>query len=101
MTDDVEGWGAMSCRLEIAICDFKFEVPDQEKTPDPFSDPGWQVIRSPRADYNGLICTLRNFTTPAPYCNAIGPLANLSSSISTVLAPFNVTVSRFPLTVMS
>src|SRR5262245_30441304 len=25
--------------------------------------------------YNGLICTLRNFTVPAPYWSAIGPRA--------------------------
>jgi len=31
------------------------------------------------AGYSGLICTLRNFTTPPPYCSAIGPLACLLS----------------------
>ncbi len=35
--------------------------------------------RASRAGYNVLICTLRNFTTPAEYCNAIGPLGSLLS----------------------
>jgi hypothetical protein len=34
--------------------------------------------------YNGLICTLRHFITPEPYCRANGPLACFESCTSTV-----------------
>src|SRR5919108_3513677 len=53
------------------------------------------------ADYSGLISTLRNFTTPAPYCRAIGPLANLLSWVSTVVVPLRTTVICGPLAVIS
>ena len=37
-----------------------------------------------RTTYSGLIWTLRNLTTPWPYCSAIAPLACFESSASTV-----------------
>ncbi len=61
-----------------------------------------------RQSHNGLISTLRNFTTPlsfttpAPYCSAIRPLANLRSSTpSTVLCPLRITVNVGPWAVIS
>ena len=46
--------------------------------------------------YNALISTLRNLTTPAAYCNAIGPLASLLSLTLTVCTPLNTSVSSVP-----
>ena len=54
--------------------------------------------RRPRPDcfYSSRMRTLRNFTTPRPYCSAMGPSAYVESSMSTVCVPLSVTVSRVP-----
>ena len=44
---------------------------------------------------------MRNFTRPAPYCSAIGPLGNFSSLPSAVLVPFITTVISGPLAVFA
>src|ERR1700712_3989049 len=47
--------------------------------------------------YIGLICTLRNFTTPEPYCSANGPPALcFESCTSTVFWPFSTTTRCDP-----
>src|SRR5258706_7373516 len=50
---------------------------------------------------SGRTCTLRNFTTPAPYCSANGPRACLPSSTSTVLTPLSVTTMCDPCALIS
>jgi len=52
--------------------------------------------------YSGLISTLRNFTTPAPYCSAMLPFACwLSLAPSTVLGAVERHVEARPLAVIS
>src|SRR4051795_10459961 len=52
--------------------------------------------------YSGLICTLRNFTTPEPYCRASGPPALcLESCTSAVFWPFSTTTRCEPCAVIS
>src|SRR5437879_1780553 len=51
--------------------------------------------------HSGLISTLRNFTTPAPYCSAIGPRESLLSRTSTVRVPLSVTMRCGPIAVIS
>src|SRR5215469_12237746 len=49
-----------------------------------------------------LICTLRNFTTPEPYCSAIGPAPRcLESCTSAVFCPLRTTTRCGPCAVIS
>ena len=52
-------------------------------------------------NYSSRTRTLRNLTTPRPYCSAMGPSANCVSSTSTMGNPFSVTRIREPSTRMS
>ena len=62
-----------------------------------------ELVRPARSRYSGLICTLRHLIgppvtplTPAPYCSANGPLANLPLFIVTLSVPLNLTVTTGP-----
>src|SRR5262249_62241718 len=63
--------------------------------------PGADLPSARRKRYSGLICTLRNFTTPEPYCRANGPLRCFESSTSAVFCPFSTTTRCGPFAVIS
>src|SRR5689334_21346660 len=51
--------------------------------------------------HSGLICTLRNFTVPSPYCSAIGPSLCSPLRAWAVFCPLNTMARSRPFAVIS